>query len=91
MEETPEDLVEDTRGLSTLNNLPAYNLKQAIFNFNEAWKQVKTTTLTNAWKHLLFDVDVPVVDFTGLEVQDFSHMFRAGGEELSSEERADEA
>ena len=44
VEETPEDLVEDTRGHCTLNNLRAYNLKQAIFNFSKAWKQVKTTT-----------------------------------------------
>ena len=41
VEETPEDLVEDTRGLRTLEKLKAYNIKQAIFNFSEAWKQVR--------------------------------------------------
>ena len=63
VEETPKDLVEDTRGLRTLNNLRAYNLKQTIFNFNESWKQVKTTMLVNAWTCLLFVVDIPVMDF----------------------------
>ena len=86
VEETPEDLVQDTRGLRTLEKLKAYNLKQAIFNFSEAWKQVKSSTLANAWKRLLYDVDVPVVDFTGFEVQDFARMFSAGGEEVGNDD-----
>ena len=34
----------------------------------------------------MFDVDVPVMDFSGFEVKDFTRMFCAGGEELLSEE-----
>ena len=86
VEETPEDLVEDTRGLQTLEKLKAYNIKQAIFNFSEAWKQVKNSTLPNAWKRLLYDVDVPVVDFASFEVQDFRRMFNAGGEDVANDD-----
>ena len=86
VEETPEDLVEDIRALRTLEKLKAYNIKQAIFNFSEAWKQVKSSTLTNAWKRLLYDVHVPVVDFAGFEVQDFRRMFNAGGEDVANDD-----
>ena len=86
VEETTEDLVQDTRGLRTLEKLKAYNLKQVFFNFNKSWKQVKSSTLANAWKRLLYDVDVPVVDFTGFEVQDFARMFSAGGEEVGNDD-----
>ena len=84
VEETPDDLLEDTRGQRTLNKLRAYSLKQAIYNFCEAWKQMKVSTLANAWKRLLFDVDVPVVDFDGFKITDFARMFRAGGEDTVS-------
>ena len=89
VEETPEDEEEDTRGKRTLEKLRAYNLKQAIFNFCEAWKQVKVTTLANAWKRLLFDVEAPVSDFHGFEAEDFSHMLASGGEEASPQDVED--
>ena len=90
VEETADDEEEgDTRGLRTLDNLKAYNLKQAIFNFGEAWNQVKVSTLANAWKRLLFDVDAPVVDFEGFEVSDFEKMFKTSGERAGEEDVRD--
>ena len=88
VEESVRDEEEetDTRGVQTLENLRTYNLKQAISNFGEAWKALKATTLANAWKRLLFDVDVPVVDFDGFEVADFQKMFTSGGENVGEEE-----
>ena len=86
VEETPEDEEEDTRGQRTLEKLRAYNLKQAMYNFCEAWKQLTVSTLANAWKRLLFDVEAQVVDFDGFEVQDFARMLSSGGEETSQED-----
>ena len=71
--------------MRTLEKLKAYNIKQAILNFSDAWKQVKSSTLANAWKRLLYDVDVSVVDFAGFEVQDFRRMFNAGGEDVAND------
>ena len=49
---------------------------------------MKISTLVNAWKHLLFDVESPVDDFGGFEVQDFARMLASGGEEIPREEVA---
>ena len=62
--EEEEDLIEDTRGLRTLNNVKSYNLKSEDYNFASAWKDVKITTLANCWKKLMLDQD-PELDFEG--------------------------
>ena len=76
--EDEEDIIEDTRGQRTLNNIKSYNLKSGIFNFASAWKQVKLTTLANSWKKLLSDEDSDI-EFEGFEPDDFHEiMVRAG-------------
>ena len=85
VEETEEDEDEDTRGQRTLRALKAYTIKSAIHNFAEAWKALKMTTLANSWKRLLFDADVPVVDFTGFETDDFIKRFQSAGETVNEE------
>ena len=86
VEETEEDEEHDTRGLRTLERLRNYNLRHAIFNFCEAWKQVKVSTLANSWKRLLKDVETPIVDFDGFEVRDFRAMLADGGENVHERE-----
>ena len=85
VEETEEDTDVDTRGLRTLQAVKDYSIKNAIHNFADAWKSLKMSTLANAWKKLLFDADVPVVDFTGFETSDFINNFRRAGDEVSEE------
>ena len=89
VEETEEDEDEDTRGQRTLVALKAYTIKSAIHNFAEAWKSLKMTTLANSWKRLLFDADVPVVDFTGFESEDFIKRFSSAGEDVTEENLED--
>ena len=74
--EEEEDLIEDTRGLRTLNNIRGYNLKSGLYNFASAWKNVKITTLANrpSWKKLLLDQD-PELDFEGFSPDDFHQIF----------------
>ena len=43
------------------------------------------STLANAWKKLLFDADVPVVDFAGFESSDFISWFKKAGEEVTED------
>ncbi|KAG7154717.1 Tigger transposable element-derived protein 7-like 9 [Homarus americanus] len=73
-----EDLTEDTRGQRTVNNVKNYNLKSAIFNLAASWKALKTTTLANAWKKLLYNVEVEY-DFEGFEARDFHHILKRAG------------
>lgn len=89
VEEAEEDRENDTRGERTLASLRNYNIKSAIHNFADAWKNCKTTTLANAWKKLLYDADVPVVDFTGFESNDFITAFRKAGETVTEPELED--
>ncbi|XP_042203529.1 tigger transposable element-derived protein 7-like [Homarus americanus] len=77
--EEDEDLTEDTRGQRTVNNVKNYNLKSAIFNLAASWKTLKTTTLVNAWKKLLYNVEVEY-DFEGFEARDFHHILKRAGE-----------
>ena len=81
-----EDKIEDTRGLQTLQNIKTYNLMSGIFNFVNAWKQVKISTLANCWKKLLQDID-PELHFEGFEAHDFHRVFQVCGErEVSLED-----
>ena len=87
--ETEEDKVEDRRGMRTLANLKAYNLKSAIFNFATAWKNISATTLANAWKPLLRGEE-EIEDFTGFEVADFRKDLQNAGEIGPSEDDVEE-
>ncbi|KAG7157467.1 Tigger transposable element-derived protein 7-like 19 [Homarus americanus] len=73
------NLTEDTRGQRTVNSVKNYNLKSAIFNLAASWKALKTTTLANAWKKLLYIVEVGY-DFEGFEARDFHHILKRAGE-----------
>ncbi|KAG7158270.1 Tigger transposable element-derived protein 7-like 37 [Homarus americanus] len=77
--EEEEDLTEDTRGQRTVNNVKNYNLKSAILNLAASWKALKTTTLANAWKKLLYNVEVEY-DFEGFEARDFHRILKRAGE-----------
>ncbi|XP_066965477.1 tigger transposable element-derived protein 7-like [Macrobrachium rosenbergii] len=65
--EEEDDLM--TRGERTAANIN-YNLKSVIFTVAAAWKTVKTNTLANAWKKLLYDDEIEY-DFEGFEAKDF--------------------
>ncbi|KAG7170856.1 Tigger transposable element-derived protein 7-like 3, partial [Homarus americanus] len=67
---------EDVLKLPAAEN---YNLKYAIFNLSAAWKALKTTTLANAWKKLLYIVEVKY-DFEGFEARDFHCILQRAGE-----------
>ncbi|MPC43890.1 hypothetical protein E2C01_037545 [Portunus trituberculatus] len=47
------------------------------------------STLANAWKKILFDADVPVVDFKGFESHDFITRFAKAGEKVSEKSLED--
>ena len=53
------ELEEDTRGQQTLKNIKTYNIKSAIYNFAFAWKDVKTTTLSNSCKNNVGRIFIP--------------------------------
>ncbi|KAG7176917.1 Tigger transposable element-derived protein 7-like 5, partial [Homarus americanus] len=67
---------EDVLKLPAAEN---YNLKSAIFNLAASWKALKTTTLANAWKKLLYNVEVEY-DFEGFEARDFHCILQRAGE-----------
>ena len=75
-----EDEESDNRGLKTLENLKAYNLKSAIYNLSASWKAITQSTLLNAWNPLLHDKDDDIGDFKGFEVKDFKAVLENGGE-----------
>jgi hypothetical protein len=83
LEET-EDAEEDTRGTRTPQNLHAYNIRSAIFNLAAAWKDMKITTLANAWKKLLYDVE-PEMDFEGVEASNFRDSLLTAGNKIATE------
>ena len=86
VEETEADKVEDTRGLRTLQNLKAYNLRKAIMNVAEAWQRVSSLTLSNAWHRLLKDDKSALVDFTGFEPEDFMAYMNRGVDNMSEDD-----
>ena len=47
---------------------------------------MKTTTLANVWKNLLYAADDVKYDFKGLETKEFHRVFRRAGEEVSLED-----
>ena len=77
--ETEEDEEVDTRAERTLANYKAYN------NWAEAWVNVKTTTLANAWNKVFSGTDVEV-DFERFSPADFVNLLRLGGEKEVTEE-----
>lgn len=87
-----EEGYEDTRGKKTLENLKAYNIKSAIYNFAEAWKKVPMTTLRNAWCKLLKTPKTPATahDFEGFRTPEAVHMLNQAGQGLLGEEEIEE-
>ncbi|KAG0723161.1 Tigger transposable element-derived protein 7 [Chionoecetes opilio] len=79
--ETEADMEEETRGKRTLDNIKAYNIGSAIYNMNEAWGEVKLTTLSNVWKKLIMDEDLDF-DFHGFEASDFHSLLYKAGENV---------
>ena len=76
----------DRRGEQTKENIKNYNIKGAMFNIASAWKDVKTTTLTNAWKIFLYAAEDVEYDFEDFEHNDtcfFHRVLRRAGEEVS--------
>ena len=72
VDEDENDEEEDTRGKRTLENIESYNLRSAIFNWAAAWKDMKESTFSGAWKKLLEGTDADV-DFSGFDAADFHH------------------
>ena len=48
-----EGATVDRRGEKTVANLKAYNLKNAMWNLEKAWKQLPPSALSNAWNPLM--------------------------------------
>ena len=59
---------------------------RAIFHIASSWKVVKTTTLANGWKDLLYDAEDVEYDFEGFETNKFHRELRKAGEEVSLED-----
>ena len=57
----------DNRGKKSLANFKKYNIKDAIYNWAESWKQVPLNTLKNALVKLLKTekVNAKTLDFEG--------------------------
>jgi hypothetical protein len=72
--EDNDDEVEDARGKSTLQNIRNYNIKSAVFNWGDAWREVKVSVLANCWKKILADAE-PVYDFEGFGPAGFHETF----------------
>ena len=87
--EDGSDLTEDTRGLRTMANIKNYNIKDAIFNFANAWKKVTEKSISNSWNKLLKGVD-PELDFEGFAPEDFVHLLNRGGENTVSVDDVEE-
>lgn len=75
----------DTRGARTLENFKAYNIRNAVFNWAEAWHSLNATTLANAWNKLIKGTDVEV-DFAGFGPNDFVNLLQRGGENQVTED-----
>ena len=48
---------EDARGYGTLENMESCNIKSAIYNWADAWKEVAVRTLASFWQQALLDAD----------------------------------
>jgi L-rhamnose mutarotase len=59
--------------------LHRYSIKFASFNFAAAWKEMKTTTLTNRWTKLLQDME-PENDFKGFKTSNFHEIMKGTGD-----------
>ncbi|KAG0714094.1 Tigger transposable element-derived protein 7 [Chionoecetes opilio] len=69
----------NNRRPSALANMKHYNLKAAIYNFSDAWRDVTQATLANAWKRLLNNSDVHW-EMEGIEATDFLKALTTAGE-----------
>jgi hypothetical protein len=67
-------------GEQTLMNLKNYNIKNALFNWASSWKEVKTTTIINAWKKLLTCENDNEQDFNEVEDDDYRNILQSAGE-----------
>ena len=71
----------------------AYTLKDAIFNWAEAWKKVPLSTLRNGWCKLLKTPKAPAVgkdDFEGFETSRMVDMIHQAGQgEIEPDELVD--
>uniref|UniRef100_A0A0P4VR89 DDE-1 domain-containing protein n=1 Tax=Scylla olivacea TaxID=85551 RepID=A0A0P4VR89_SCYOL len=76
---------EDTRRAKLLVNFKSYNIRNAVYNWAEAWNNLQSITLSNAWNKLLKGTEVEV-DFTGLGPQDFIDTAHRSGEVDVTEE-----
>ena len=92
IDDDDDDGEVDRRGEQTKENIENYNIKGIIFNIASAWKDVKTTTLANARKNLLYAAENVEYDFEGFDPNDFHHVLRRAGEEgdTLAEEEEDE-
>lgn len=73
--EDDSNAMSDTHCAWTLANLWSYNLLKTCHNWAKVWKEIKITTLANAWKPLLRVNDetdkTPVTNSEGFETADF--------------------
>ncbi|XP_050712598.1 tigger transposable element-derived protein 7-like [Eriocheir sinensis] len=71
----------DRRGKKTLENFKSYSIKDAIFNWAEAWKQVPLATLKNAWCKLLKTPKAQALghdEFEGFEMKNMTDLLWVG-------------
>ena len=76
---------EDTRGAETLENLKNYTLKNMIYKFMEAVKEVTTKTLSNGWKKLLINEDTELV-IENCETEDSHQILQHNNEMVTLED-----
>ena len=83
----PEDSEEeDTREQRTLEKVGSYSLHSAIYNWADAWEELKPSTLANAWKKLLGNGGGDVQqDFSGFETPEIRELLERSGETVEQE------
>ncbi|XP_063875713.1 tigger transposable element-derived protein 7-like isoform X4 [Scylla paramamosain] len=87
-----EEGYDDNRGKKTREHFKNYNIKDAIFNWAEAWKKVPLNTLRNAWCTMLKapKIQAGENDFEGFDVGAMAQMLDAAGQGTIAEEELNE-
>ncbi|XP_045135007.1 tigger transposable element-derived protein 7-like isoform X2 [Portunus trituberculatus] len=87
-----EDAYEDNRAKKTCRYFRNYNMRDALFNWAEAWSKVPLNTLRNAWCPVLRAPSIQTGEnyFEGFDVTAMAEMLAAAGQGSITEEELHE-
>ncbi|XP_066950831.1 tigger transposable element-derived protein 7-like [Macrobrachium rosenbergii] len=78
----------DTQGQWTLEDLPKYLVKPAIYNFAGAWKGITLEALSHSWNCIL-NGEETIMDFQGFNIEDFCATLATGGDDVPEDDVQD--